>query len=128
MKKGVAISPGVVVAQAFRMDEALSRRRDAEPLDAAGVAAAIARLDVARAARASAAAAHELDAVIEAVAREVDEGPASIFRAHRLLLRDPALMAKVKGYILNKHVNAAAALQMALEEYTALFAQIPDEY
>ena len=122
MKKGVAISPGVVVAQAFRMDEALSRR-DAEPLDAAGVTAEIARLD-----RAGDAAASELDAIIERVAHEVDEDAASIFRAHRLLLRDPALVAKVKGFILNQHVNAAAALQMALDEYTALFARIPDEY
>jgi phosphotransferase system enzyme I (PtsI) len=122
MKKGVAISPGVVVAQAFRMDEVLARR-DAPPLDAASVAAEITRFD-----RACEAAAHELDVIIERVAHEVDEDAASIFRAHRLLLRDPALIAKVKGFILNQHVDAASALHQALEEYTNLFARIPDEY
>ncbi|HJT76890.1 MAG TPA: phosphoenolpyruvate--protein phosphotransferase, partial [Gemmataceae bacterium] len=74
------------------------------------------------------AAGRELDAIVERVTRQVGEAEASIFQAHRLLLRDPAFLAKVKAAILNRQVDAHAALQEVLGEYTALFEQIPDEY
>src|SRR5262249_14995366 len=48
--------------------------------------------------------------------------------AHRLLLRDPALVGKVKSIICNRQVDAGTALHDTLEEYTELFARIPDEY
>ena len=122
MKKGVPISPGVAVARAFRMDEALSRREPG-PLDAAALSGEIARF-----ASACDAVARELDGIIERVSKEINEEAAAIFRAHRMLLRDPALVAKVKAFILNHQVDAATALQETLDEYGALFAKIPDEY
>jgi phosphoenolpyruvate-protein phosphotransferase len=45
-----------------------------------------------------------------------------------LLLRDPALIGKVKSTIAHRHVDARTALQEALDEYKALFSQIQDEY
>ena len=122
MKKGVPVSPGVAVARALCVDEVLARREAAQ-LDVASVSAEVRRFD-----DAVAAAAAELDAIVERVAAQVGEEEAAIFRAHRLLLRDPALVGKVKSIICNRQVDAATALHDTLEEYTALFARIPDAY
>src|SRR5713226_4115183 len=122
MKKGVPVSPGVAVAHAYCVDEVLARREPSQ-LDVAALSGEINRFD-----RACAAAAEELDAIVARVSRQVGEEEAAIFRAHRLLLRDPALVGKVKTAILNRHVDAAAALHDALDEYTTLFSKIEDEY
>jgi phosphoenolpyruvate-protein phosphotransferase len=122
MKKGVPVSPGVAVAHAYCVDEVLARR-EAHQLDVAAVSGEINRLD-----RACAAAADELDAIVARVTKQVGEEEAAIFRAHRLLLRDPALVGKVKTAILDRHVDAATALHDTLDEYTALFSKIEDEY
>src|SRR5262249_7988297 len=114
--------PGVAVARAYCMDEVLARR-EPHHLDAAAADAEIKRLDAA-----CAAAAQELDSTIARVTTQVGEDEAAIFRAHRLLLRDPALSGQVKPAILNGHMDARSALQEALDEYTALFAQIQDDY
>ena len=47
---------------------------------------------------------------IERVSRQVGEEEAAIFRAHRLLLRDPTLSTRVKSAILERKIDAAAAL------------------
>src|SRR5262245_661515 len=122
MMKGVPVSPGVAVARAYRVDEVLARH-DPTILDAAALSAEGTRFE-----SACAAAASELDAIIERVSKQVGEQDTAIFRAHRLLLRDPALIGKVTSRILHEHMDAGTALQAALDEYTALFVQIPDEY
>ncbi len=70
----------------------------------------------------------ELDRIISRVSREVDDEAASIFRSHRVLLRDPALADKVRNEIRTYRVDAATALYRTLEEYNSLFARISDEY
>jgi phosphoenolpyruvate-protein phosphotransferase (PTS system enzyme I) len=122
MKKGVAVSPGIAVANAFCIDDNLSH---SEPhhLEAALVSSESARLD-----QACAAAAKELDGIIARVSSQIGEDQAAIFRAHRLLLRDPALLNKVKSTISIKRVDARTALLEALTEYTELFSKIQDEY
>jgi phosphoenolpyruvate-protein phosphotransferase (PTS system enzyme I) len=122
MRKGIPVSPGVAVARAFCVDEVLARR-EASHLDVAALAGEGQRFD-----DAVTAAATELDAIVERVASQLGEEEASIFRAHRLLLRDPALVAKVKTIIRDRQVDAGTALHDTLEEYTALFNRIPDEY
>ncbi len=122
MKKGVPVSPGVAVARAYGMDEDLARR-EPHKLEVAALSAEIERLDAA-----CAAATQELDNIIARLRAQVGEDEAAIFRAHRLLLRDPALIGKVKTSILNHHVDARTALQDTLDEYTSLFSQIQDEY
>jgi phosphoenolpyruvate-protein phosphotransferase len=122
MKRGVPVSPGVAVARAYCMDEVLSNR-EPHRLDVAALSGEITRLD-----EACAAAIQELDNMIARVSAQVGEEEAAIFRAHRLLLRDPALLGKVKSIILNRSVDARTALQEALVEYTELFSRIEDEY
>ncbi|MGH7170361.1 MAG: phosphoenolpyruvate--protein phosphotransferase, partial [Gemmataceae bacterium] len=78
--------------------------------------------------RACAAVARELDASIERVSQQVGEDEAAIFRAHRLLLRDPTLSTRVKTAVLERKIDAAAALREILNEYDKLFGQIADPY
>jgi phosphoenolpyruvate-protein phosphotransferase len=122
MKKGVPVSPGVAVARAYCVDEVLARREPLK-LDEAALSGELSRFD-----RACAGAAEELDAIVARVSQQLGEDEASIFRAHRLLLRDPAFVGKVKSIILKRHVDAPTALHETLEEYTKLFARIEDEY
>jgi phosphoenolpyruvate-protein phosphotransferase len=122
MRKGVPVSPGVAVARAYVFGEGLTRS-EPDKLDDVAVTQELARFD-----QACAAATDELDAIITRVTQQLGEEEAAIFRSHRLLLRDPALIAKVKSAIRNRHVDARTALHDALDEYTALFAQIQDEY
>lgn len=116
------MSPGVVVARVYCVDEVLARR-EPQQIDAAVVSEEITRFD-----DACDAAARELDAIVTRAVQQVGEEQASIFRAHRMLLRDPALVGRVKTAILKRHVDAHTVLQEILEEYTTLFAQIKDEY
>jgi phosphoenolpyruvate-protein phosphotransferase len=122
MKKGVPVSPGVAVAHAYCVDEVLARR-EAYHLEVGALSDEVGRFD-----QACAAAARELDAIVARVNQQLGEKEAAIFQAHRLLLRDPALLGKVKTIIYGRRVDARTALHEVLDEYTTLFAQIQDEY
>jgi phosphoenolpyruvate-protein phosphotransferase len=104
------------------VDEVLARRESYQ-LEVGALSDEAARFD-----RACAAAARELAAIVARVSQQLGEKEAGIFQAHRLLLRDPALLNKVKGIILNRHVDARTALHEVLDEYGTLYAQIQDEY
>src|SRR5437762_1747014 len=122
MFRGVPISPGVAVARAYRLDGVLVRHNPAI-LDAAALSAEVTRFE-----NACAVVAKELDATVERVGQQVGDREAEIFRSHRLLLRDPALIGKVTQRILHDHLDAASALRATLDEYTTLFQQITDDY
>jgi phosphoenolpyruvate-protein phosphotransferase len=110
------------VARAYVLDEVLASR-EPNQLVAAALSGENKRLE-----NACAVAIQELDNMIARVSSQVGEEEAAIFRAHRLLLRDPALLGKVKSIILNRHVDARTAIQEALIEYEDLFSKIQDEY
>ncbi|MFN4259260.1 MAG: phosphoenolpyruvate--protein phosphotransferase [Gemmataceae bacterium] len=122
MKQGVPVSPGIAVARAFCVDEVLARR---EPV---AISVDSLSVEISRFDHACLTAALELDAVIARVAKEVGEEQAGIFRAHRLLLRDPALVSKVKAAIVHQRVDALSALHGVLDEYIKLFTRIEDAY
>jgi phosphoenolpyruvate-protein phosphotransferase (PTS system enzyme I) len=122
MIRGVAISPGVAVARAFRVDDALSRH-DPTILDAAVLSDEVARFEAACAAVAT-----DLDATVERVSTQVGESEADIFRAHRQLLRDPSFVAKVTHLVLTDKLDARTAVTCAFAEYAELFSKIDDEY
>lgn len=122
MIRGLPISPGVAVARAFRLDPALARHNPGL-LDAAGLSTEVARFD-----KACDEVAAQLDSTIERIRIQLGEESAGIFRAHRMLVRDPAFVAKVKGYILNHCLDAISSLNKALEEYDVYFAKIRDDY
>ncbi len=122
MKRGVPVSPGIAIARAYCIDEALALQ-DAKKLDAAAVSEEVARFntacDLAR---------HDLDAIIVRVNNQVGEKEAAIFRAHRQLLDDQAFRAKVLSAILDRYLDARTALQNVLDQYATIFSQIEDEY
>lgn len=122
MKRGVPVSPGVAVARAYCLDQVLARR-EPHQLDAAALSGEISRFDAA-----CAAAGRELDAIVNRVSQQLGKEDAGIFQVHRLLLRDPALIGRVKSAILNRHIDARTALQELLDEYGAAFGRIQDEY
>src|SRR5438477_1705239 len=122
MKKGVPVSPGVAVAPAYCVDEVLVRR-EPRHLDDGALSGELQRFE-----NALAAAGREMDSIVERVRKQVGEEEAAIFRAHRLLLRDPALVGKVKAAISQRQVDTATALHETLDEYSELFAKIEDEY
>jgi len=118
----VPVSPGVAVARAYCVDEVLARR-EAQQLDVGALSEEVRRFDAA-----CARAAQELEAIVARVSKEVGEQEAAIFRAHRQLLRDPALIAKVRSAILNRHVDTRTALHELLDEYAQLYGQIADDF
>ena len=122
MKKGVPVSPGIAVARAYCVDEVLARR-EPHQLDDAALSDETVRFD-----NACAAAAKELDAIVARVKSQVGDQEAAIFQGHRLLLRDPVLISKVKNAILTRHVDARTALHDVIDEYSILFGKIQDEY
>ncbi len=77
---------------------------------------------------ACAAAGRELDAVVRRVTQQVGDDEAAIFRAHQLLLHDPAFVGKVRAAVMDKGIDAAAAVQQTVEEYKILFSHISDTY
>jgi phosphoenolpyruvate-protein phosphotransferase (PTS system enzyme I) len=121
-KKGIPVSPGVAVARAYLISEVLARR-EPHHLDKAAVSAELLRFE-----NALTAAVEQLDAIIERVRTEISEDQAGIFRAHRLMVRDPALVGRVQSAILNKQLDARSALLEALDDYKVLFEKIDDDY
>ena len=120
MRKGVPVSPGVAVAPAYLLGAA---SREPLHVDDGAVGTEINRLE-----QACAAADHEIDALVARVDTQIGDEQAAIFRSHRALLRDPALLNQVKARIQAAHVDAATALQATLDEYTQLFQQLPEGY
>src|SRR5262245_18767451 len=122
MKKGVPVSPGVAVAKAHCVDEIITTHVPYTP-DAAGLSDEVSRFE-----HACAAVIRELDDTIARVPKQISEEQAGIFRAHRQLLRDPPLAHHGKARLNDKRQDSATALRETLEEYAALFRQIPDPY
>jgi phosphoenolpyruvate-protein phosphotransferase len=104
------------------VDEVLAGR-EAAHLEAGALADELSRFD-----RACADASKEIDAIVNRVSQQVGQKEAAIFRAHRLLLHDPALRNKVFGIIRTRQVDAQTALHEVLQEYTKLYSEIEDEY
>jgi phosphoenolpyruvate-protein phosphotransferase (PTS system enzyme I) len=122
MIRGVPISPGIAVARAYRLDPAFAKHSP-QLLDVAGLSAEVGRFD-----QACHQVADDLDETIARVRQQLGEESSAIFQAHRLLLRDPSFVGKVKSFILEQHLDAITALDKTLQEYDQLFAKVRDEY
>jgi len=122
MRKGIGVSPGVAVGTAYCIHEVFVDP-DSHHLAADDVARELKRFE--RALKKSAA---DLRSLEHKVARQVGQDQAAIFRAQEAVLRDPAISAKVRGWIADERLPAASALHRALNEYTSLFARTKDSY
>jgi phosphoenolpyruvate-protein phosphotransferase (PTS system enzyme I) len=123
MRKGIGVSPGVVVGIAHRVESVLGSIEEQTLNGPSEVPAEIERFD-----NAVAAAAAELETVVQRVAEVLGNSAADIFKSHLQIVNDPALLAKVHSLIENEHLTALSALQVVMNSYAAQFAQIQQDF
>ena len=122
MRKGIGVSPGVAVGQAYCIHEIFvnPETRNLAPDE---VRPELARFEVACEKTAA-----DLRALHAKVASQVGQQEAAVFATHETILRDAAFVDKIRGWITDEHLVASAALKRLLDEYTTLFASTTDEY
>lgn len=123
MYKGIAVSPGVVVGTAFRVESVFGSAEPVALADPALVPAEIERFDSA-AARSAA----ELGGIAAKVAEQIGTAEAAIFQSHLQIVKDRGLLAKVRDLIRTRHLTAISALYQVLQDYAATFARIEHDY
>ena len=123
MYKGVAVSPGVVVGVAHRVDPVLGVS-DPQPLDdTATVPDEIARFQAAVAASAV-----DLAAIVEKVGEQLGPNEANIFKTHLQIVNDESMLARVRGVIESRLVTALSAVGIVFQGYAASFARIEQDH
>ncbi len=122
MKRGIAVSPGVAVGTAYVINEVFVGP-DTKRLEDAEITAELARYETARDKVAA-----DLRALERKVEAQIGRQEATIFAIHRSILRDAAFTNKIRGWIVEDRMTAAAALHRLLGEYSALFAKTNDAY
>ena len=123
MHKGIAVSPGVVVGVAYRVDSVFGSSEPQTLDDPGQVPAEIERFD-----RAVEATAAELEASSQqgrAAARAARGRDLQVAPPDR---QRPELLAKVHALIEQQHLTALSALQVVLQDYAARFARIEQDY
>jgi phosphotransferase system enzyme I (PtsI) len=123
MHKGIAVSPGVVVGIAYRLDSVFGSSEPQMLADPGMVGTEIERFD-----RAVAVSAAELEAIVVKVAQQLGGSEADIFKSHLQIVNDQTLLAKVRSLIEAQHLTALSALQLVLQSYAATFARIEHDY
>ncbi|WP_281883459.1 phosphoenolpyruvate--protein phosphotransferase [Paenibacillus sp. YYML68] len=117
--KGIAASPGIAIAKAYRLrrDKYIPVRLDAcEPVEEAS-----------RLQQAVEQARHELEVIREKTEQRLGAQKAEIFEAHLMLLEDPELMDAVMDKINTERINAEYALHEAAQHFIDLLSSMDDE-
>jgi phosphotransferase system enzyme I (PtsI) len=123
MHKGIAVSPGVVVGIAFRVESVFGADEQEELADPSLVPAEVERFDTALAEAAA-----ELEGLIQKVAQQLGPAEAAIFKSHLTILKDRTLLARVRDLIVSQQLTALSALQTVLQDYAATFARKEHDY
>jgi phosphotransferase system enzyme I (PtsI) len=123
MHKGIAISPGIVVGVAYRVDSVFGSTEPQMLDDPEQVPFEIARFD-----RAVVQSAADLEAIVIKVAQQLGNSEADIFKSHLQIVNDQTLLAKVRTLIQTQQLTALSALQLVLQGYAATFARIEHDY
>ncbi len=123
MHKGIAVSPGVVVGVAYRVDSVFGSNEPQTIDDPELVPAEVERFD-----HAVEASVTELEAIVTKVAQQLGAAEADIFKSHLQIVNDQALLAKVRALIETQHLTALSSLQVVLQGYAATFARIEHDY
>jgi phosphotransferase system enzyme I (PtsI) len=122
MRKGIGVSPGVVVGVVHRVESVLGTIEQ-ETLDSPSlIAAEIERFD-----RAIAESAAELETVVQKVAQVLGTSEADIFKSHLQIVNDPALLSRVHSLIESQQLTALSALQVVMNGYAAQLARSQQE-
>ena len=108
MKRGIAVSPGVAIGTAYVIHE-IFVNPDRKTLADSEVTAELANYETSRD-KAGA----ELRALERKVATQVGPEEAAIFAVHRAILRDSAFTNKIRNWVCEDRISAAAALNRLL--------------
>jgi phosphotransferase system enzyme I (PtsI) len=122
MLKGIAASPGIVIGQAFLLEEEefyISKRT----IDPANV-----KQEIVRFRKALAETGEEMDRIRQKVLKQLGKRHVRLFDAYLLILEDPILRNDVIEMVTEQRVNAEYALQMAIDKITKTFNLIDDGY
>lgn len=123
MHKGIAVSPGVVVGVAYRLDSVFGSSEPQSLDTPESIPAEIERFD-----RAVELSATELEAIVVKVAQQLGGSEADIFKSHLQIVNDQTLLAKVRSLIETQQLTALSSLQLVLQSYAATFARIEHDY
>jgi phosphoenolpyruvate-protein phosphotransferase len=119
--RGVAISPGIVVAPAYRVETVSSSIPiPSGPFEVAD--------ELSRFEQACDRAAADLTELIERVSSEIGAEESRIFQSHLFMVRDRAFIQKVTGLIAEHHLSAEEAVHRTQVEYEQIFSAIDDDY
>jgi phosphoenolpyruvate-protein phosphotransferase len=117
---GLAAAPGVARAPWVRIDPAPA------PVGGKTTPAEVAA-EIGRLAKASAAAAQDLESISHDVRADGHPDEAAIFEAQAAIARDPALTALATARIKDAHDDAIAAVQLAAEGFAEQLRSLDDE-
>ena len=123
MHKGIAVSPGVVVGVAHRVESVFGSGEPEGLADPASIPVELERFE-----RAIAHAVADLEGIVLKVGQQLGPAEAAIFRTHLTIVKDEKLLAKVRDLIKSQRLTALTALQHVLQEYAATFARHEHEY
>lgn len=122
MRKGIPVSPGVAVGTAYCLHE-IYVNPDTKRLEDREITAELARYETARDKVAA-----DLQALQKKVESQVSHEAAAIFTVHESILHDAAFTKKIRDWVVEERLTAAAALHRLMQEYTTLFERTKDEY
>jgi phosphotransferase system enzyme I (PtsI) len=123
MHKGIAVSPGVVVGVAYRVDSVFGASDPQTLADPAEIPHETERFD-----RAVALSSTELESIVAKVAQQLGNAEADIFKSHLQILNDRVLLDKVRSLIETQQLTALSALQIVLQGYAASFSRLEHDY
>ncbi len=122
MRKGIPVSPGVAIGTAYVIHE-IFVNPDTKRLERSEITAELARYETARD-RAAA----DLRALERKVESQVGHDEAAVFAVHQSILRDTSFTNKIRSWVVDERMTAAAALHRLMGEYTELFTRTNDSY
>ena len=122
IRKGIAVSPGYAIGEAFVLDSE-SYRIPKRLLPPAQLEAEVARFQ-----KAALAAEAEVASVQSAFEKKVGKAYAAIFEAHLWMLKDPQIHAEVLRRIREQRFNAEYAVSRAFRRYAWMFRNVGDEH
>ncbi|HEY7118304.1 MAG TPA: phosphoenolpyruvate--protein phosphotransferase [Tepidisphaeraceae bacterium] len=122
IKKGIGVSPGVVISTAVVLDaeDLAIPQRHVTAADTAG--------EVARFKRAVDASIAEVQAIRQSMAATAGNEIAGIFDAHIGILRDKSLIKQVETEIVKQQTTAEFAVAVVMRRYAQAFAKMSDRY
>jgi phosphoenolpyruvate-protein phosphotransferase (PTS system enzyme I) len=122
IKKGIGVSPGVVIGTAIVLDAedlVIPKRQVA----AGEIPAELTRLD-----QALEAAGVKITEQRDVMTKQYGDDIGKIFDFHLGLLKDKALVSQIKGEIESQRSTAEFAVSTVMRKYAARFAKLPDRY